>query len=76
MDSDSLTIAEVTEGDEGVYTCIMNTTLDHDSASAELSVVGTYPTRARPLARSGALCIPIPPENNFMNSLFPPGNVF
>ncbi|XP_030221644.1 neuronal cell adhesion molecule isoform X12 [Gadus morhua] len=39
VDSDTLTIAEVTEGDEGVYTCIMNTTLDHDSASAELSVV-------------------------------------
>ncbi|XP_059916412.1 neuronal cell adhesion molecule-like isoform X9 [Gadus macrocephalus] len=39
VDSDTLTIAEVTEGDEGIYTCIMNTTLDHDSASAELSVV-------------------------------------
>ncbi|KAK0155617.1 Neuronal cell adhesion molecule [Merluccius polli] len=39
VDSDSLTIEAVTEGDEGVYTCIMNTSLDHDSASAELSVV-------------------------------------
>lgn len=40
VDSDSLTIADVTENDAGVYTCIMNTTLDHDSASAELTVVG------------------------------------
>uniref|UniRef100_UPI0037E72952 neuronal cell adhesion molecule-like isoform X8 n=1 Tax=Semicossyphus pulcher TaxID=241346 RepID=UPI0037E72952 len=39
VDSDSLTISEVTENDAGVYTCIMNTTLDHDSASAELTVV-------------------------------------
>ncbi|KAM9377027.1 neuronal cell adhesion molecule [Pholidichthys leucotaenia] len=39
VDSDSLTITEVTEYDAGVYTCIMNTSLDHDSASAELSVV-------------------------------------
>uniref|UniRef100_A0A8C5AXL6 Neuronal cell adhesion molecule n=1 Tax=Gadus morhua TaxID=8049 RepID=A0A8C5AXL6_GADMO len=46
VDSDTLTIAEVTEGDEGVYTCIMNTTLDHDSASAELSVVEAEPTPA------------------------------
>uniref|UniRef100_A0A667WM97 Neuronal cell adhesion molecule n=1 Tax=Myripristis murdjan TaxID=586833 RepID=A0A667WM97_9TELE len=40
VDSDSLTINDVVENDEGVYTCIMNTTLDHDSASAELTVVG------------------------------------
>ncbi|XP_034444740.1 neuronal cell adhesion molecule-like isoform X5 [Hippoglossus hippoglossus] len=39
VDSDSLTITDVTESDGGVYTCIMNTTLDHDSASAELTVV-------------------------------------
>uniref|UniRef100_A0A667WJV2 Neuronal cell adhesion molecule n=1 Tax=Myripristis murdjan TaxID=586833 RepID=A0A667WJV2_9TELE len=39
VDSDSLTINDVVENDEGVYTCIMNTTLDHDSASAELTVV-------------------------------------
>ncbi|XP_031724932.1 neuronal cell adhesion molecule-like isoform X18 [Anarrhichthys ocellatus] len=39
VDSDSLTIIDVTESDAGVYTCIMNTTLDHDSASAELTVV-------------------------------------
>ncbi|KAF3688614.1 Neuronal cell adhesion molecule [Channa argus] len=36
---DSLTITDVTENDAGVYTCIMNTTLDHDSASAKLTVV-------------------------------------
>ena len=40
VDADSLTINDVTEGDAGVYTCIMNTTLDQDSASAELTVVG------------------------------------
>uniref|UniRef100_A0A3Q1GIG4 Neuronal cell adhesion molecule n=1 Tax=Acanthochromis polyacanthus TaxID=80966 RepID=A0A3Q1GIG4_9TELE len=39
VDNDSLTITEVTENDAGVYTCIMNTTLDHDSATAELTVV-------------------------------------
>lgn len=44
LDSDSLVISEVTESDEGLYTCIVNTTLDHVSASAELTVVG----RSRP----------------------------
>nr|XP_046249535.1 neuronal cell adhesion molecule-like isoform X14 [Scatophagus argus] len=39
VDIDSLTIADVTENDAGVYTCIQNTTLDQDSASAELTVV-------------------------------------
>ncbi len=39
---DSLTIKDVTDGDEGTYTCIMNTTLDQDSASAMLTVVGTF----------------------------------
>lgn len=42
MDNDSLTITKVTESDEGVYTCIMNTSLDQDSASAKLTVVGTF----------------------------------
>ncbi|XP_056137618.1 neuronal cell adhesion molecule-like [Lampris incognitus] len=46
VDSDSLTITDVTESDEGVYTCIMNTTLDHDSAGAELTVVEATPTPA------------------------------
>ncbi|XP_061917366.1 neuronal cell adhesion molecule-like isoform X5 [Entelurus aequoreus] len=44
VDSDSLTISDVTESDAGVYTCIMNTTLDQDSASAELTVVEVTPT--------------------------------
>ncbi|XP_047189105.1 neuronal cell adhesion molecule-like isoform X17 [Scophthalmus maximus] len=39
VDSDSLTITDVTENDAGMYTCIMNTSLDQDSASAELTVV-------------------------------------
>uniref|UniRef100_A0A672JDU8 Neuronal cell adhesion molecule n=1 Tax=Salarias fasciatus TaxID=181472 RepID=A0A672JDU8_SALFA len=46
VDSDSLTINDVTENDAGVYTCIMNTTLDHDSASARLTVVEAAPTPA------------------------------
>uniref|UniRef100_A0A3Q3XAH8 Neuronal cell adhesion molecule n=1 Tax=Mola mola TaxID=94237 RepID=A0A3Q3XAH8_MOLML len=46
IDSDRLTITDVAENDAGVYTCIMNTTLDHDSASAELTVVEATPTPA------------------------------
>ncbi|XP_051974370.1 neuronal cell adhesion molecule-like isoform X1 [Xyrauchen texanus] len=41
--SDSLTIRDVTEDDEGTYTCIRNTTLDQDSASAALTVVQATP---------------------------------
>lgn len=44
LGSDSLVISEVTESDEGLYACIVNTTLDHVSASAKLTVVG----RSRP----------------------------
>ncbi|XP_023688496.1 neuronal cell adhesion molecule isoform X13 [Paramormyrops kingsleyae] len=39
VDMDSLTIYNVTEGDEGTYTCIMNTTLDQDTASAKLTLM-------------------------------------
>ncbi|CAG08667.1 unnamed protein product, partial [Tetraodon nigroviridis] len=46
LESDSLTITDVTENDAGVYTCITNTTLDQDSASAELTVVEATPTPA------------------------------
>ncbi|XP_075905743.1 neuronal cell adhesion molecule-like isoform X3 [Nelusetta ayraudi] len=46
LGSDSLVISEVTESDEGLYTCIVNTTLDHVSASAELTVVEAPPTPA------------------------------
>lgn len=42
VDTDSLTIKDVTDGDEGTYTCVMNTTLDQDSASAMLTVVGMF----------------------------------
>lgn len=42
LGSDSLMITEVTVSDEGMYTCIVNTTLDHVSASAELTVVGKF----------------------------------
>ncbi|XP_023273722.1 neuronal cell adhesion molecule-like [Seriola lalandi dorsalis] len=46
VDTDSLTIKDVTNEDEGTYTCIMNTTLDQDSASAMLTVVEATPTPA------------------------------
>ncbi|XP_037099133.1 neuronal cell adhesion molecule a isoform X9 [Syngnathus acus] len=46
VDTDSLIIKDVTEEDEGTYTCIMNTTLDRDSASAMLTVVEATPTPA------------------------------
>ncbi|KAL2103118.1 hypothetical protein ACEWY4_002286 [Coilia grayii] len=46
ISADSLTINQVTEEDEGRYTCIMNTTLDQDSASATLTVVEATPTPA------------------------------
>ncbi|XP_034019093.1 neuronal cell adhesion molecule a isoform X8 [Thalassophryne amazonica] len=39
VDMDSLTIKDVTDEDEGTYTCIMNTTLDQDSATAMLTVI-------------------------------------
>ncbi|XP_010783364.1 neuronal cell adhesion molecule-like, partial [Notothenia coriiceps] len=46
VDVDSLTITDVEDEDEGTYTCIMNTTLDQDSASAMLTVVEATPTPA------------------------------
>uniref|UniRef100_A0A671YZG0 Neural cell adhesion molecule L1 n=1 Tax=Sparus aurata TaxID=8175 RepID=A0A671YZG0_SPAAU len=46
VDTDSLTIKDVTDRDEGTYTCVMNTTLDQDSASAMLTVVEATPTPA------------------------------
>ncbi|XP_070848180.1 neuronal cell adhesion molecule a isoform X5 [Chaetodon trifascialis] len=46
VDMDTLTIKDVTDGDEGTYTCIMNTTLDQDSASAMLTVIEATPTPA------------------------------
>lgn len=39
---ESLTISDVADDDEGTYTCITNTILDQDSASAKLTVVGKY----------------------------------
>ncbi|XP_075327554.1 neuronal cell adhesion molecule a isoform X7 [Odontesthes bonariensis] len=46
VDMDSLTIKDIRDADEGTYTCIMNTTLDQDSASAMLTVVEATPTPA------------------------------
>ncbi|XP_015251595.1 PREDICTED: neuronal cell adhesion molecule-like isoform X3 [Cyprinodon variegatus] len=44
VDDESLTIRDVTEEDAGTYTCITNTILDQDSASAMLTVVEATPT--------------------------------
>uniref|UniRef100_A0A8C6TU28 Neuronal cell adhesion molecule a n=1 Tax=Neogobius melanostomus TaxID=47308 RepID=A0A8C6TU28_9GOBI len=41
---DSLVIKDVVDEDEGTYACHMNTTLDHDSASAMLTVVANSRT--------------------------------
>uniref|UniRef100_A0A8C4YUR9 Neuronal cell adhesion molecule a n=1 Tax=Gadus morhua TaxID=8049 RepID=A0A8C4YUR9_GADMO len=43
VEKDSLTIRDVSEEDKGTYTCIMNTSLDQDSASAMLTVVEATP---------------------------------
>ncbi|XP_014861512.1 PREDICTED: neuronal cell adhesion molecule-like isoform X7 [Poecilia mexicana] len=42
----SLSITDVSERDAGVYTCYVNTTLDQDSVTAELTVVETTPAPA------------------------------
>ncbi|XP_016524233.1 neuronal cell adhesion molecule-like isoform X7 [Poecilia formosa] len=42
----SLSITDVLERDAGVYTCYVNTTLDQDSVTAELTVVETTPAPA------------------------------
>uniref|UniRef100_A0A8C3IR18 Neuronal cell adhesion molecule n=1 Tax=Chrysemys picta bellii TaxID=8478 RepID=A0A8C3IR18_CHRPI len=43
---DSLAIMNVTDKDDGTYTCVANTTLDSVSASAVLTVVAATPTPA------------------------------
>nr|XP_025973471.1 neuronal cell adhesion molecule isoform X18 [Dromaius novaehollandiae] len=48
---DNLTIMNVTDKDDGTYTCIINTTLDSVSASAVLTVVAAPPTPAIIYAR-------------------------
>ncbi|XP_035751688.1 neuronal cell adhesion molecule isoform X25 [Egretta garzetta] len=48
---DNLTIMNVTDKDDGTYTCIVNTTLDSVSASAVLTVVAAPPTPAIIYAR-------------------------
>ncbi|XP_054896989.1 neuronal cell adhesion molecule-like isoform X14 [Poeciliopsis prolifica] len=40
IEFNSLYITDVSESDAGVYTCYVNTTLDQDSVTAELTVVG------------------------------------
>lgn len=44
---------DVSDRDKGTYTCIMNTTLDHDSASAVLTVVGMFTDQLTRIRRSG-----------------------
>lgn len=40
VDKDHLVVADVSDDDGGIYTCVANTTLDSVSASAVLRVVG------------------------------------
>ncbi|XP_078277071.1 neurofascin homolog (chicken) a isoform X2 [Rhinoraja longicauda] len=49
-DEDSLTIINVSERDEGVYTCIARTELDRDTAKARLTVLVVPSTQIIPLA--------------------------
>ncbi|XP_026094095.1 uncharacterized protein LOC113066413 [Carassius auratus] len=44
VDSDSLTITDVKESDTGMYTCVVNTTLDQDPAWTQLMVLKASPT--------------------------------
>ncbi|XP_054897156.1 neuronal cell adhesion molecule-like isoform X16 [Poeciliopsis prolifica] len=46
IEFNSLYITDVSESDAGVYTCYVNTTLDQDSVTAELTVVETTPAPA------------------------------
>ncbi|XP_032444378.1 neuronal cell adhesion molecule-like isoform X15 [Xiphophorus hellerii] len=46
VEFNSLYITDVSERDAGVYTCYVNTTLDQDSVTAELTVVETTPAPA------------------------------
>lgn len=39
-DADHLVVTDVSDGDNGTYTCVANTTLDNVSARAVLIVVG------------------------------------
>ncbi|XP_072336195.1 neurofascin homolog (chicken) a isoform X2 [Scyliorhinus torazame] len=49
-DDDSLTIINVSERDEGIYTCVASTELDSDSAKARLTVLVVPSTQITPLA--------------------------
>ncbi|XP_069798679.1 neurofascin-like [Narcine bancroftii] len=49
-DEDSLTIINVSERDEGIYTCVARTELDRDSAKARLTVLVVPSTQITPLA--------------------------
>ncbi|XP_073095154.1 neuronal cell adhesion molecule isoform X8 [Manis javanica] len=46
VDKDHLVVADVSDDDGGIYTCVANTTLDSVSASAVLRVVAPTPTPA------------------------------
>lgn len=45
-DDESLTIPNVNEGDEGMYTCTVKSDIDQDMASARLTVLGTLTYRS------------------------------
>lgn len=40
-DDDALTISNVNEGDQGTYTCTVQSEIEQKSASARLTVLGT-----------------------------------
>lgn len=63
--TDTLTIKDVVDDDEGTYTCSVNTTLDHDSASAMLTVVGKFD-----VVLTHTLCTTDPKGNVFCEFIF------
>lgn len=42
MDDDVLQIIDVSEDDEGTYTCVARTSMDSDTADAKLLILGKY----------------------------------
>uniref|UniRef100_A0A672IQW0 Neurofascin homolog (chicken) a n=1 Tax=Salarias fasciatus TaxID=181472 RepID=A0A672IQW0_SALFA len=60
-DGESLTIPNVNEGDEGLYTCTVASEIDQDSASARLTVLGTLSLKNPEASSPGGAYRPDPP---------------